>query len=127
MEESVQCDATRRRHKMLSHLPASVRFFLCELDVSHLVSAHNLAPFADEIHRRAQRREAAARRAKHDARREAKAAAAAEAVRARSLLVTLSLPSTAPPSHDPSQVPFTLVRTISPAPSDHSLRDVRRW
>lgn len=93
----MQCDATRRRHKMLSHLPASVRFFLCELDVTSLVSAHNLAPFVDEIHRRAQRRTAAARRAKDDARREAKAAAAAEAVRARSLTGSPHPASTVPP------------------------------
>ena len=58
MEESVQCDTTRRRHKLLAHLPASVRFQLCELVLSAVVSAAVLVPFKEEIAKRAQRRAA---------------------------------------------------------------------
>lgn len=83
MEDLTQDEASRRRLRVLGHLPLTGAFKLCEVDLAPLLPPEALAPFADEL---AQRERKRVQRSKQEARRaarEAAAAAAAEAAAAR--------------------------------------------
>ncbi|GAB4820330.1 hypothetical protein N2152v2_007376 [Parachlorella kessleri] len=72
-------ESTRRRLKVLGHLPLTGAFKLCEVDLAPLLPPEALAPFADEL---AQRERKRTQRVKQEARQAAKEAAAAAAAAA---------------------------------------------
>ncbi|KAI3430854.1 hypothetical protein D9Q98_009263 [Chlorella vulgaris] len=98
VEDVTQDEASRRRMRVLAHLPLTATFKLCEIDLTGLLPAEALAPFKDELAQREKRR---AQRAKQDARRlkqeRSAAAAAAAAAAATGLsaaeLLAMPLPS----------------------------------
>lgn len=47
LEDVVQCDATRRRWRFLSHLPSTGSFKLAEVALTSLLPPEALAPFAE--------------------------------------------------------------------------------
>ncbi|KAK3269362.1 hypothetical protein CYMTET_22194 [Cymbomonas tetramitiformis] len=67
VEEVVQCEVTRRRYKFLSHFPATVNFQLVEVDMRKVLPEAALAPFQEELNKRAKRRQAAARKSRERA------------------------------------------------------------
>ncbi|KAL4420636.1 hypothetical protein ABPG75_010292 [Micractinium tetrahymenae] len=81
VEDVAQDEASRRRMRVLAHLPLTATFKLCEVDLSALLPPEALAPFAEELAQREKRR---VQRAKQEARRlrQERAAAAAAAAAA---------------------------------------------
>ncbi|KAL4855576.1 RING finger protein 10 [Chlorella vulgaris] len=98
VEDVTQDESSRRRMRVLAHLPLTATFKLCEIDLTGLLPSEALAPFKDELAQREKRR---AQRAKQDARRlkqeRSAAAAAAAAAAATGLsaaeLLAMPLPS----------------------------------
>lgn len=91
VEDVAQDEASRRRMRVLAHLPLTATFQLCEVDLSGLLPPGALVPFADEL---AQREKKRAQRAKQEARRlkqERAAAAAAAAAAANTGLTAAEL------------------------------------
>jgi len=56
IEHFVMNDDTRKRFRFLSHLPQFCDFYLCEIDLSHVVSAQTLGELRGEIKKRARQR-----------------------------------------------------------------------
>jgi len=81
MEEQIQTAETRKRYKFLSHLPLTVRFHLCELDLSAVLPKESLVPFAEELDKRSKNRKRHAKKMRDTAAKEAKEAKEAEAAR----------------------------------------------
>ncbi|KAK9807857.1 hypothetical protein WJX72_011479 [[Myrmecia] bisecta] len=79
VEDWVQNEVVRKRLKFLSHLPLTGTFKMAEVDMHDLVLAESLAPFADEIKARAQRRTKRAEQEAEHAKREAEQEAANQA------------------------------------------------
>ena len=80
LETETQTDVTRRRNKVLAHLPLTAAFRYCELDLSHVLPEAAIEPFAEDLNSRKKRRSL---RAKHEAREMAKVARAAAALAAQ--------------------------------------------
>lgn len=79
LEDVVQSELTRKRWKFLSHLPLTGTFKLCEIQLSDLLPAESLQPFAEELKLRCARR---SRRAAEERRQAAADKAAARAAAA---------------------------------------------
>lgn len=81
VEDVTQDESSRRRMRVLGHLPLTATFKLCEADLSGLLPPSALAQFSDEL---AQREKKRAQRAKQEARlaKQERAAAAAAAAAA---------------------------------------------
>ncbi|MED6105927.1 hypothetical protein PIB30_000051 [Stylosanthes scabra] len=62
METVTQSEAMRRRYKFLSHFPLTTTFQLCEIDLSEMLPPEALAPFMDEIKKRAHQRKQLAKK-----------------------------------------------------------------
>jgi len=76
VETMVQNDETRRRLKFLSHIPLAAEFQLVEVDLSRVLPAEALAPFAEELAARHKRRQRKAKAQAREAAREARMKAA---------------------------------------------------
>nr|KYP63547.1 RING finger protein 10 [Cajanus cajan] len=83
LETVTQSEAMRRRYRFLSHFPLTTTFQLCEVDLSDMLPPEALAPFMDEIKKRATQR-------KQLAKKEQKDKIKAEATAAYSLPISLS-------------------------------------
>ncbi|KAH1204912.1 RING finger protein 10 [Glycine max] len=83
LETVTQTEAIRRRYRFLSHFPLTTTFQLCEVDLSEMLPPEALAPFIDEIKKRANQR-------KQLAKKEKKEKIKAEATAAYSLPISLS-------------------------------------
>ncbi|CAJ1787475.1 unnamed protein product [Sphenostylis stenocarpa] len=62
LETVTQSEAMRRRYRFLSHFPLTTIFQLCEVDLSELLPPEALAPFMDEIKKRANQRKQLAKK-----------------------------------------------------------------
>ncbi|KAF7801850.1 RING finger protein 10 [Senna tora] len=72
LETSTQSEAMRRRYRYLSHFPLTTTFQLCEIDLSEMLPPESLAPFMDEMKKRAnQRRQLAKKEQKEKIKAEA--------------------------------------------------------
>ncbi|XP_028761141.1 RING finger protein 10 isoform X2 [Neltuma alba] len=56
LETVTQSEAMRRRYRYLSHFPLTATFQLCEIDLSEMLPSESLAPFMDELKKRANHR-----------------------------------------------------------------------
>lgn len=56
MEGQIQTEATRKRHRYLSHLPLTTNFQLCEVDLHQTLPSSAFIPFTEELRIRANRR-----------------------------------------------------------------------
>ncbi|KAI4350437.1 hypothetical protein L6164_004893 [Bauhinia variegata] len=83
LETVTQSEALRRRYRFLSHFPLTTTFQLCEIDLSEQLPSEALAPFMDEIKKRANQR-------KQLAKKERKEKIRAEAASSYSLPITTS-------------------------------------
>ncbi|XP_054801393.1 uncharacterized protein LOC129305374 isoform X2 [Prosopis cineraria] len=72
LETVTQSEATRRRYRYLSHFPLTATFQLCEIDLNEMLPPESLAPFMDELKKRAnQRRQLAKKERKEKSKAEA--------------------------------------------------------
>jgi len=78
VEDVVQTDGTRRRMRLLSHLPLTATFTLCEVDLTEVMD-HHMAAFAEEVAQRQRKREQRAKQVVRQAKREAAQEAAVAA------------------------------------------------
>ena len=62
LETVTQSEAMRRRYRFLSHFPLTTVFQLCEVDLSEMLPPETLAPFMDEIKKRANQRKLVAKK-----------------------------------------------------------------
>ncbi|XP_027350497.1 RING finger protein 10 isoform X2 [Abrus precatorius] len=62
LETITQSEAMRRRYRFLSHFPLTTTFQLCEVDLSEMLPPEALAPFMDEIKKRANQRKQLAKK-----------------------------------------------------------------
>ncbi|KAK7336160.1 hypothetical protein VNO77_16693 [Canavalia gladiata] len=62
LETVTQSEAMRRRYRFLSHFPLTTSFQLCEIDLSEMLPPEALAPFMDEIRKRANQRKQLAKK-----------------------------------------------------------------
>ncbi|TKY62980.1 RING finger protein 10 [Spatholobus suberectus] len=83
LETVTQSEAMRRRYRFLSHFPLTTTFQLCEVDLSEMLPPEALAPFMDEIKKRANQR-------KQLAKKERKEKIKAEATATYSLPIALN-------------------------------------
>ncbi|MEW5302270.1 MAG: hypothetical protein WDW36_005071 [Sanguina aurantia] len=91
LEDVVQNDASRKRWKFLAHLPLTATFRLAEIQMSALLPADALAPFAEEITAREKRRHRKVLESRRATANEATAAAAAREARLGPSLAELRL------------------------------------
>ncbi|XP_047175518.1 RING finger protein 10 [Vigna umbellata] len=66
LETVTQSEAMRRRYRFLSHFPLTTTFQLCEVDLSELLPPEALAPFMDEIKKRANQRKQLAKKERQE-------------------------------------------------------------
>ncbi|XP_061358557.1 uncharacterized protein LOC133302753 [Gastrolobium bilobum] len=62
LETVTQSEAVRRRYRFLSHFPLTTTFQLCEIDLGEMLPPEALAPFMDEIKKRANQRKQIAKK-----------------------------------------------------------------
>ncbi|CAM0945678.1 unnamed protein product [Alopecurus aequalis] len=78
LETITQSEATRKRYRFLSHFSLTTTFQFCEIDLSDMLPPISLAPFMDEIKKRAKQRKQTAKKEERD-RVKAEVAAAVQA------------------------------------------------
>lgn len=79
IEKVVQTEASRKRLRVLSHLPLNGEYLLLEVDLEGVLPAEAMAPFAEELAQRQRKRAQRAKREAQQLRREAAAAVSAKA------------------------------------------------
>jgi hypothetical protein len=127
LESVTQTEGTRKRYRYLSHLPLTVNFQLCEVDLNEMLPPEAFTPFSEEIRTRQQRRRRLIQQEKVEKAKEERLAAAIASSQPRApspgdfAAYMSSLQMEDPVSSDFELEDSATVTTVSPPSDSRSL------